>query len=1082
MTPGSAAFGQHSLRLLFVFGARLLLSFLLGPKFAGAADLAARSYQVKHWTTDNGLPQSTITCLRQTRDGYLWIGTRRGLARFDGHTFKVFTDEITFSTPGDMDCRELAEDSEGRLWVRTADGIIAFEHGSFQRYSTRQGPLQGLIHEMRGSSRGGLWLSLDHQLHHFNNGILKHHPLPQLADRLDPAQPFSLGQEDREGRLWIVEGVSERIGGVPAKLNPRWTRYDPQTGQSKTLEDIIGPPPGEVHAVFADRAGRIWFSVPGRLLCWVSGTWSSYPTRPDWNEGSMGQLAQEDAAGNFWFIPSGGPVIRFHKGEFTTFGETEGVSDRDIRCAWADREGNVWIGTGVGGLDQFEPRFFRSLLTTNATGDKNEVYSVATGADGRMWFGMDSGLMLQQFDQFTTYTNARPGFGGRLHQNVAPVLEDSLGIPWFGVRPDGLESLRGGSFVSELTASDLGQSDWTITALLQDRKQRLWIGSKLGLICWRERIVARYSTQEGLSDNEVLGLLEAPDESLWIGTANGGLNRLFNGRFESYRMRDGLLADTAVPLLLEPDGSVWIGTPKGLNRIQGTQIRSVTALEGLFDGRAQSLLDDQRGSYWASGDQGVWRMKKADLQAVADGRTNWLQCLRYGAADGILSSESNGDRLPSACRAPDGRLWFPTRRGVAVVDPSQLQGDDVEPPVVIARVVADREVIWGDGIESTPDKAAFKNEAENPLRELSPTPSTPIPVALAAGHGRVLEIHYAANSFIAPEKIRFKYKLEGHDRDWIKDDNNRRIVYYPDLRPGDYTFRVTACNSHGFWNRTGASFAVSIAPHFFETRLFYGACGLVAIALAAGIQSYRLRLQRRILALEQQTALDRERARIAQDIHDDLGSRLSQLSILGELAECQLENPKSAGVHLRKMITTSKEMFLAMDEIVWAVNPKLDSLAGLISYLREYAPEFLGPAGLHCRLDLPTSAPSYALSAEARHHLFLVVKEALHNVVQHAQATEVWLRLAVVPHTLELTVEDNGCGFSWGGKTRDATPTLPKPELGNHEDPASHHPSSTAGNGLENMRHRMEEIGGRLVVETRPGHGTKLRFLLNLSP
>ncbi|MSU21551.1 MAG: hypothetical protein EXS30_09170 [Pedosphaera sp.] len=235
---------------------------MLGPKFAGAADFAARSYQVKHWTTDNGLPQSTITCLRQTRDGYLWIGTRRALARFDGHTFKVFTDELTFSTPGDMDCRELAEDSEVRLWVRSGDGIIAFEHGRFQRYSTHMGPLQGLIHEMRGSTRGGLWLS---------------------------------------------------------------------------------------------RVGRIWFSVPGGLLCWVSGTWSSYPTRPDWNEGSIAQLAQEDVAGGLWFIPYGGPVIRFHQGEFTTFGETEEVSDRDIRCAWADREGNVWIGTGGGGLDTFEP-------------------------------------------------------------------------------------------------------------------------------------------------------------------------------------------------------------------------------------------------------------------------------------------------------------------------------------------------------------------------------------------------------------------------------------------------------------------------------------------------------------------------------------------------------------------------------------------------------------------------------------------------------------------------------------------------------------------------------------------------------
>jgi signal transduction histidine kinase len=586
---------------------------------------------------------------------------------------------------------------------------------------------------------------------------------------------------------------------------------------------------------------------------------------------------------------------------------------------------------------------------------------------------------------------------------------------------------------------------------LEDRKQQFWIGSPIGLISWRGQVLARYSTNNGLSDNDVLGILQAPDDALWIGTGKGGINRFHQGRFQSFRMQGGLLADSAVPLLVEPNGTVWIGTSRGLNRIQGNQIRAITPREGLFTGQAYSLLDDQRGSLWASGDQGFWRLKKLDLDAVVEGRTNWLQCLHYGAGDGVLSSEANGDRQPSACRTADGYLWFPTRRGVAVVDPSKLVGDDVAPSVVLEQiVVADRDVIWGDGM----GVEAARTDSVNPSGKARAKPArldaTPPPVRLEAGQGRVIEIHYSANSFTAPERIRFKFILEGHDRNWTLDENNRRMVYYPDLRPGSYKFRVTACNSHQFWNAEEASFAFTIAPHFYETWAFYFTCGLAVIAFAAGIQSYRLRLQRRILVLEQQTALERERARIAQDIHDDLGSRLSQLSILGELAERHLEGPNPARGHILKMMNTSKDMFQAMDEIVWAVNPKLDSLAGLASY------------------------PNYPLSAEARHHLFLVVKEALRNTVQHARATEVWLRLMVSHQTLELTIEDNGVGFRVDARCPEVAQSA-------HVGPGSSRPTPDPnGNGLKNMRSRMEEMGGSLVIEAHPGKGTTLRLLLPL--
>jgi signal transduction histidine kinase len=273
---------------------------------------------------------------------------------------------------------------------------------------------------------------------------------------------------------------------------------------------------------------------------------------------------------------------------------------------------------------------------------------------------------------------------------------------------------------------------------------------------------------------------------------------------------------------------------------------------------------------------------------------------------------------------------------------------------------------------------------------------------------------------------------------------------------------VKACNNHGLWNETGAAFAFVVEPHFYETWLFYGLC-LVFVAVSGGlIQAWRLRLQRRILRLEHLHALDNERARIAHDIHDDLGSRLSQLSVLGELAGRHLASPAQAQPHLEKLRATTGEVFQALDKIVWAVNPKQDSVAGLMTYLREFGPEFLSPAGIHCRLDFPSPASDDPLDSEKRHHLFLVVKEALNNVVKHARATEVWLRLSLKDKTLSLTIQDNGRGIA-----------SPQPSTLNPQPPGM-------GNGLVNMRERLARLGGQFTLHSNPGQGTRIELTLPL--
>ncbi|HXT41777.1 MAG TPA: triple tyrosine motif-containing protein, partial [Candidatus Angelobacter sp.] len=309
-------------------------------------------------------------------------------------------------------------------------------------------------------------------------------------------------------------------------------------------------------------------------------------------------------------------------------------------------------------------------------------------------------------------------------------------------------------------------------------------------------------------------------------------------------------------------------------------------------------------------------------------------------------------------------------------------------------------------------------------------------------------------SLVAPEKVRFRYRLDGFDKDWVPAEN-RRVAYYTNLRSGHYTFRVIACNNHGVWNFQGDTIAFYLPPHFYQTGLFYVMCGLGVIIVGYGMHWVRLRVVRKIERLERRHALEKERARIASEMHDDLGSSLTQIALLSELTNRDLTNTERAGEHIRKILATTRAVFRAMDEIVWAINPKHDTLSSLVGYLSNYAQEFLRPAGVRCRLDLPAELPPFPLTTEERHNLFLTVKEALNNIAKHAAASEVWLRAAVDTGRCNISIEDNGRGFLVASGRPD-------------------------GNGLRNMKNRLAAIGGEFRLDSRPGGGTKLELFVPL--
>jgi len=1044
----------HRVLSIWLASASLPVSTAVAEILPGT--VVAQPFTLHRWTTENNLPQNTVNYLAQTPDGYLWAGTRTGLARFDGVRFTVFTRELLMNGQGDLSCRDLEVDGKGRLWIRLPDALVCYHQGRFERFSTESGPLQSDIQTMIASRESGLWIGTRGQgLKRFENGAFTR--LYRAADGLG-TDWVGLLNEDGQGRVWI--GCTDRDWPIARS----WQRLDPVSGELVSLSEVLGFALTNIWDLFPDHDGRLWATLPGQLLCWAEGKLTRYDTSAIWNHENPGRI-KEDNTGALWLAPGNGTkAVRFKDGRWDVFNlENQGI-DRDIREVLPDREGNVWVGTGAQGLLQIQPQRIMSLLTKSPGGGNQEIHSVAAGAGDVVWLATGSRLLRFQHDAVEHFA---VGSDGRALTQVQAALEDRSGQVWVKCHGGLLKLTKEG--LTRVPGADAGRSNWVVTALREDRRGRLWIGSDSGLLEHRDGTFILYTTRDGLSDDAICGIRDAPDGSLWVGTQSGELNHLKDGRFHAYSTRDGLLPGRVIPLAVEEDGTIWTGTPTGLNRIRAGEIRAVTEREGLLDHETYSLLDDKRGHYWAHCNRGIFRVRQADLHAVADGRQRRLHCVSYGKADGMASTEGNGDYQPNAARLPDGRMWFPMTRGVVVFDPGEVMETDVPPPIVIEQVQADDEVIYGDGVAqrwsaAVPNrsghdaqKVAAASQAMSSIPRAAAGDSRAPVLRLPAGRARWLKIHYTANSFFDPRRVRFQYRLTGHDRDWRK-MTDERVAYYADLKPGHYRFQVKAANPHGVWNETPAVFEFSLAPHFYETWPFYILCVTGAVLAGLGVHHRRVRGLRRLQHLEQQRALLDERARIARDLHDDLGANLTGIALKADLAQRQLQGPQAVG-QLAEIAANTRALVDNMRGTVWALNPKHDTLEGLARFLAQQVEDFVTDAGLRCRLELPGEFPGLTVPSPARYHIHLVVKEGLHNAVKHAGAREIRFSLQMDGSDLCLCLADDGQGFELNDSQL--------PTLGSQ-------PSGNGGNGLLNMRQRVESLGGRWELASGCGQGTRI--------
>jgi signal transduction histidine kinase len=490
-----------------------------------------------------------------------------------------------------------------------------------------------------------------------------------------------------------------------------------------------------------------------------------------------------------------------------------------------------------------------------------------------------------------------------------------------------------------------------------------------------------------LNDAPIRALYVDANNSLWIGTAGGGLFLWRNNRLVHFRREDGLPDDVISQITEDDSGRLWFGS--------------------------------RRGIFW---------IRKDHLMEFADGKTASFRGVILGKSEGLSGVYCLGACQPMAWKARNGELWFATQQGLLALNPEAMKPNAVPPPVYIDELLVNERPMQIGGAATVP----------------------PLP--------KKIEFRFTALSFAGPEKVRLRYRLDGVDSDWIESAGPRSATYGR-LPPGDYRMRVTAANNDGVWNTIGAQLALTIVPAWWQTWTFRAAM----VVLFSGVLAFSVRhwsqrrLRLKLERLEQQQALEKERARIARDLHDDLGASLTQIGLAAEMGRREsltLDEVKQQSAQLASRV---RSLARELDAIVWTVNPRNDSLDKLASYLCQFSQEFCRGSSMRCRLDVAENIPPLPVTPEVRHDLYLVTKEALNNAIKHSGATEVWLRVRVVNGSFEIKIEDNGSGFT--------------PEAMVNSD----------RNGLRNMRSRIEELGGEFQIRSAMGAGTTVELRIPVS-
>jgi signal transduction histidine kinase/ligand-binding sensor domain-containing protein len=970
----------------------------------------------RDWHESAGLPSDEVASVMLDEHGYLWVATTSGLARFDGTTFEKFkmptgvqVRGMTFANTGNGGKRSslvaLANVSmrENATPRTDTNGYYVRENGAF-KYEPEPQLTGKIVRAAFAEEDGSLWLGCD------DGTLLRRHGLDasvfaapaEVAGRKIPI--FAL---DGDGHPWVS------IGNFVARFDG-----------AKFIPMPIGRGEAELR-IASSRKGGPWLFTRTAVWKWTGDKLEEIAKLPELLGAHFIQATLEDQQGNLW-------IGTRSQGLFQLRGERMQrvpTTNDDIISLCEDAEGDIWVATNGGGLDRLRPQAHRLFDQTSGLRD-NFSYTIAEDSEGAIWLANRDGGVARIVDGEVDPLSRRAAWRSFSAMSVSPAANGGVwittGIGVFrtdAAQPEKVSRVPSLNNFKSVRSTYVAKNGDYWLSFDPDRVARL-----------RGNQVTVFGLAEGLDAHETRAIAEDAGGTIWLGASDGKLFRNAGERFEQVPFDGAQKCGALQTLRFEVDGTLLIGTTRqgviilpagrGQRRVLGSE-------QGLPSDNVTQILADDFDRYWFASRNGIFWVRRAQIRAFLENKTAWVQAILLGIDDGVPDVSCRGMYQPAAWKAKDGKLWFATQRGVLRTDPALTAGEDGLPPTTITGVKCD-------------------GEAQTLTDELNVRATV-----------RKIEIQFSALSLSAPDRVLVRYRLDGFDGDWVSQSSGR-VATYPRLPAGHYSFHVTASNGAGVWGEPGALLQISVSPLWWQSpwaKLLYLLALIATVSVLVRIWSLR-RLRGRLEHLKRAQAIERERTRIAQNIHDDLGASLTRISLLTQ--SVQSENPTHTA-KFNEIYETAHAITRSMDEIVWAVNPKCDDVENLVYYVSNFAQDFLGTVGIRCRFDLPKELPAIPLTSQVRHNLFLCCKEALNNVVKHAHATEVIITIVATDALLQISISDNGQGIATTEKNL------------NTSGPTNR---ASRGNGLTNMRARMVEMGGDCSVSTQTPAGLTITFTI----
>ncbi len=1026
------------IRLLLCLWASAILAYGLDPA------KAITQYHQLVWNTDNGLPQNSVTAIAQTDDGYIWLGTEEGLARFDGIRFVLFNEENTPAISNNTIGATVAEPGGG-FWALTLGGLLHYSGGSFHTMAEAEGLPTLKLNAFVREPSGALWIATeDHGLLRYVGGAFETTRLG--GPKSEPALRALARQKD--GTLWIA---SNRGLIRFAQNHATW------------FTALDGLPDSDIQTVAVGPDQTVWCGThSGGLAHWHEGKFEILDTSSGLPPNPIRQVLF-DRDGNLWMIFEGAGIGRWHDGKFTPYRAAAGLPDDDVASLFESRDGELWIGeTNAGVAELADPRAWNWGVPEGLRAPL--VWAIAEDAEGAIWFtNARGGIGRLQNGQIRMY----PLGADALKNNALALMVDQHDEVWAGGDHGRVFHI----VKNEIHSFELpGSRQWPVGTIAEDGTGAMWFGSFDGLVRLSGGNMQMFTSKDGLASGLVASLLTARDGSLWIG-CRGGLAHYANSKFENYGKADGLRGDTVSGMYEDEDGALWLAMSSGgLQRLKNGHISSIGLRNGLWTHSINAIVSDHRGSLWLSSDSGIARIPRRDLEAVADTGHPLPSYELFGRQDGIRNPECSGEVTTAGIRSHDGRLWFPTVKGLVMIDLDRLPPFPPLAPVVLEQVTA-------DGLALSPETA--------------PT--------LRAGHGE-FEINYTVPNFANPTGIRFRYRLAGADSDWVY-AGDRRTAHYANLAPGDYQFDVEAESVPGSWTQPVHTFTFRVPPLFYQTGWFFTLCLLAAaLCLGAGYW-YRTRaLRRRNTELERRVA--ERTAQMTHAMRTAEAAAAAKSEFLANMSH-EIRTPINAVVALADLLLGT-HLEAEAREYAETIRNGARTLISIINNILDFSKiesrridlehQPLDPRrcvadamslvrieaerkGLRLESRTAPGTPANLLGAPTR--FGQIILNLLSNAVKFTEAGSVTVSVSssranpTAPVRLEVEVADTGIGIPEDRRDRLF-------QSFSQVDSSTTRRYGGTGLGLAIAKRLIERMGGRIDVVSTPGGGATFRFFVLL--